>query len=197
MHCFFDTETTDLNVLHAKIVGFSFSLDGINAYYAPIAHNYLGVPEQISKALALEFITALFNAKAVIGHNIKYDLEILRINLDFQPKSYHNIKDSMLLAWLYQSDMPCNLDDLMARYFKHTIAFKDIIKKGENFSQLPIENAFTYACEDAAACYQLFHKLEHLLPNKLKEVANAVEFPFIQCLVDMELRGTKNQYSLF
>ena len=188
----FDTETTDLNVLHAKIVGFSFSLDGINAYYAPIAHNYLGVPEQISKALALEFITALFNAKAVIGHNIKYDLEILRINLDFQPKSYHNIKDSMLLAWLYQSDMPCNLDDLMARYFKHTmIAFKDIIKKGENFSQLPIENAFTYACEDAAACYQLFHKLEHLLPNKLKEVANAVEFPFIQCLVDMELRGTK------
>ncbi|MBX7490877.1 DNA polymerase I [Helicobacter turcicus] len=194
----FDTETTDLDVLCAKIVGFSFSFDGINAYYAPIAHNYLGAPEQISKELALTFITALFNAKMVIGHNIKYDLEILRTNFNFTPKSYHNIKDSMLLAWLYQSDMPCNLDDLMHRYFKHTmIAFKDIIKKGENFSQLPIESAFTYACEDAAACYQLFHKINALLLESLKEIANNVEFPFIQCLVNMELSGTKINIEYF
>lgn len=187
----FDTETTDLDVLRAKIVGFSFSFDGINAYYAPITHSYLGVPEQIDKTLALEFITTLFNAKVIIGHNIKYDLEILYTNFDFTPKNYHNIKDSMLLAWLYQSDMPCNLDDLMARHFKHTmIAFKDIIKKGENFSQLPIENAFTYACEDAAACYQLFFKINSLLPKSLQEVANNVEFPFIKCLVNMELSGT-------
>ncbi|TLD84057.1 DNA polymerase I [Helicobacter sp. MIT 11-5569] len=194
----FDTETTDLDVLHAKIVGFSFSFDGINAYYVPIAHSYLGVPEQISKELVLEFITALFDAKAIIGHNIKYDLEILRTNFNFSPKSYHNIKDSMLLAWLYQSDMPCNLDDLMHRYFKHImIAFKDIIKKGENFSQLPIENAFTYACEDAAACYQLFHKIYDLLPNSLNTIANNVEFPFIQCLVNMELSGTKINIEYF
>ena len=194
----FDTETTDLDVLCAKIVGFSFSLDGINAYYAPISHSYLGVPEQISKELALEFINSLFNAKVVIGHNLKYDLEILHTNFNFTPKSYHNIKDSMLLAWLYQSDMPCNLDDLMARYFKHTmIAFKDIIKKGENFSQLPIENAFTYACEDAAACYQLFFKINSLLPKSLQEVANNVEFPFIQCLVNMELSGTKINIKYF
>lgn len=194
----FDTETTDLDVLYAKIVGFSFSLDGINAYYVPIAHTYLGAPEQINKELALEFITTLFRSKIIIGHNIKYDLEILRTNFNFAPKNYHNIKDSMLLAWLYQSDMPCNLDDLMARYFKHTmIAFKDIIKKGENFSQLPIESAFTYACEDAAACYQLFQKISTLLPKSLKEIANNVEFPFIQCLVNMELSGTKINIKYF
>ncbi|MDY2584144.1 DNA polymerase I [Helicobacter sp.] len=194
----FDTETTDLDVLRAKIVGFSFSFDGINAYYAPIAHNYLGMPEQINKELALEFIATLFNAKAIIGHNIKYDLEILRTNFNFTPKSYHNIKDSMLLAWLYQSDMPCNLDDLMHRYFKHTmIAFKDIVKKNENFSQLPIKSAFAYACEDAAACYQLFFKINSLLPKSLIEIANNVEFPFIQCLVNMELSGTKINVKYF
>lgn len=186
-----DTETTSLDVLNAKIVGFSFSLNGVDAYYVPLAHNYLGITSQVDKKCALEFIQKLFSAKAVIGHNLKYDLEILKVNFNFTPKSYTNIKDSMLLAWLYDSDMPCNLDDLMRRYFKHTmIAFKDIVKKGENFSQVPIDEAYTYACEDAAACYQLYTKLQSLLPKHLIELANTLEFPFIQCLVEMELSGT-------
>ena len=189
----FDTETTDLDVFSAKIVGFSFSFDGINAYYAPLAHNYLGVGEQISREVALQFISTLFErAGAVIGHNLKYDLEILRTNFNFSPQNYANIKDSMLLAWLYQSDMPCNLDDLMVRHFGYTkIHFKDIIKKGENFSQLSIESAYTYACEDAAACYQLFFYLKGLLSEDLLEIADNVEFPLIQSLVNMELEGIK------
>ncbi|WP_297810610.1 DNA polymerase I [uncultured Helicobacter sp.] len=194
----FDTETTNLDVLNAKIVGFSFSLDGINAYYAPLAHNYLGVEEQISKQVALEFIQALFNAKAIIGHNLKYDLEILRTNFNFTPQNFFNIKDSMLVAWLYQSDLPCNLDSLMLRYFKHEmIHYKDVVKKGENFSQIPIEYACQYASEDAAACYQLYQKLTSLLPPNLLQVAQSTEFPFIQCLVNMELSGTKIDIEYF
>lgn len=194
----FDTETTNLDVMHAKIVGFSFCLDGINAYYVPLAHNYLGVEEQVSRQVALDFIRTLFNAKAIIGHNLKYDLEILRTNFDFIPKSFQNIKDSMLLAWLYQSDLPCNLDSLMLRYFKHEmIHYKDVVKKGENFSQIPIEYACKYASEDAAACYQLYQKLTNLLPQNLLQVAQSTEFPFIQCLVNMELSGTKIDIEYF
>ena len=194
----FDTETTNLDVMHAKIVGFSFCLDGINAYYVPLAHNYLGVEKQVSRQVALDFIRTLFNAKAIIGHNLKYDLEILRTNFDFIPKSFQNIKDSMLLAWLYQSDLPCNLDSLMLRYFKHEmIHYKDVVKKGENFSQIPIEYACKYASEDAAACYQLYQKLTNLLPQNLLQVAQSTEFPFIQCLVNMELSGTKIDIEYF
>ena len=194
----FDTETTNLDVLNAKIVGFSFCLDGINAYYVPLAHNYLGVEKQVSRQVAFDFIRALFNAKAIIGHNLKYDLEILRTNFDFTPPSFQNIKDSMLLAWLYQSDLPCNLDSLMLRYFKHEmIHYKDVVKKGENFSQIPIEYACKYASEDAAACYQLYQKLTNLLPQNLLQVAQSTEFPFIQCLVNMELSGTKIDIEYF
>ena len=194
----FDTETTNLDVLNAKIVGFSFCLDGINAYYVPLAHNYLGVEKQVSRQVAFDFIRALFNAKAIIGHNLKYDLEILRTNFDFTPPSFQNIKDSMLLAWLYQSDLPCNLDSLMLRYFKHEmIHYKDVVKKGENFSQMPIEYACKYASEDAAACYQLYQKLTNLLPQNLLQVAQSTEFPFIQCLVNMELSGTKIDIEYF
>lgn len=194
----FDTETTNLDVLNAKIVGFSFCLDGINAYYVPLAHNYLGVEKQVSRQVAFDFIRALFNAKAIIGHNLKYDLEILRTNFDFTPPSFQNIKDSMLLAWLYQSDLPCNLDSLMLRYFKHEmIHYKDVVKKGENFSQIPIEYACKYASEDAAACYQLYQKLTNLLPQNLLQVAQSTEFPFIQCLVNMELSGKKIDIEYF
>ena len=194
----FDTETTNLDVLNAKIVGFSFCLDGINAYYVPLAHNYLGVEKQVSRQVAFDFIRALFNTKAIIGHNLKYDLEILRTNFDFTPPSFQNIKDSMLLAWLYQSDLPCNLDSLMLRYFKHEmIHYKDVVKKGENFSQIPIEYACRYASEDAAACYQLYQKLTNLLPQNLLQVAQSTEFPFIQCLVNMELSGTKIDIEYF
>lgn len=194
----FDTETTNLDVLNAKIVGFSFCLDGINAYYVPLAHNYLGVEKQVSRQVAFDFIRALFNTKAIIGHNLKYDLEILRTNFDFTPPSFQNIKDSMLLAWLYQSDLPCNLDSLMLRYFKHEmIHYKDVVKKGENFSQIPIEYACKYASEDAAACYQLYQKLTNLLPQNLLQVAQSTEFPFIQCLVNMELSGTKIDIEYF
>lgn len=194
----FDTETTNLDVFNAKIVGFSFSLDGNNAYYVPLGHNYLGVGEQVSREMALEFICAIFEAKAVIGHNLKYDLEILRTNFDFFPKSFKNIRDSMLLSWLYQSDLPCNLDSLMLRYFKYEmIHYKDIVKKGENFSQIPIESAYTYASEDAAACYQLYHKIANLLPPHLIQVAESTEFPLIQSLVNMELCGTKIDIEYF
>ena len=45
----FDTETTDIDTSKAQIVGFSFAYEENIAYYVPIAHSYLGVPEQISK----------------------------------------------------------------------------------------------------------------------------------------------------
>lgn len=104
----------------------------------------------------------------------------------------------MLVAWLYQSDLPCNLDSLMLRYFKHEmIHYKDVVKKGENFSQIPIEYACKYASEDAAACYQLYQKLIKLLPPSIIQTAESTEFPFIQCLVNMELSGTKIDIEYF
>ncbi len=186
----FDTETTDLDAIKAKIVGFSFSLNGVESYYVPIAHSYLGINSQVSKPFALSAIQKIFNAKEVIGHNIKYDLEILKSNFNFTPKNYKNIKDSMILAWLYNSDAPCGLDFLMESYFKHKmISFDNIVKKGENFSQVAIENASIYACEDSAASYQLYKKLESMLPQSLLKLAESLEFPFIECLVNMELSG--------
>ena len=194
----FDTETTSLEVRSAKIVGFSFSVNGVDSYYVPIAHNYLGVEEQVSYECAKEFIEYIFSCKYVIGHNLKYDLEILKTNFDFVLQDFSKIRDSMLLAWLLQSDALCNLDFLMKKYFNHEmIHYKDIVHKKENFSQILIQYACEYASEDAAACYQLYFKLKGLVDERLIEIAKNVEFPFIQSLMNMELIGIKIDLEFF
>lgn len=194
----FDTETTSLDVRRAKIVGFSFSVNGIDCYYVPIGHNYLGVESQVSLECARECIEQIFQSQCVIGHNIKYDIEVLRTNFGFVPQDFSKVRDSMLLAWLLQSDSLCNLDFLMKKYFNHEmIHYKDIVNKNENFSQILIQHACKYASEDAAACYQLYFKLQTLMDKELLEIAQNVEFPFIQSLVNMELSGIKIDLEYF
>ena len=48
----FDTETTGVDSKSAKIVGFSFCFNDEDAYYVPVAHNYLGAPKQIDLKFA-------------------------------------------------------------------------------------------------------------------------------------------------
>ena len=81
----YDCETTAIDTKVAQIVGFSFCADGVNAYYVPIAHSYLGVESQISLEEAKEGIRKIF-AHPLIGHNLKYDLKIaqnLGIHYDY------------------------------------------------------------------------------------------------------------------
>ena len=64
----FDTETTGVDSKSAKIVGFSFCFNDEDAYYVPVAHNYLGVPQQISLKFATWAIEQIYKG-CVIGQN--------------------------------------------------------------------------------------------------------------------------------
>ena len=55
----FDTETTSLNYMQAEIVGVSFSVKAGEAAYVPVAHNYPGAPEQLSREFVLEKLKPL------------------------------------------------------------------------------------------------------------------------------------------
>lgn len=69
-----DTETTSLNTLEAEIVGISLYLDEKNIYYINLRHRW----PQVKKEEAQEFVTKLFDSnKTIIGHNLKYDLEVI------------------------------------------------------------------------------------------------------------------------
>ena len=186
----FDTETTSLDTKSAKIIGFSFCFEKNKAYYVPIGHFYLGVPEQISLDIAKQAIEKLNNFKLVI-HNFKYDFGVIKHNFNIELNLY---ADTMLLAWLLNSDKPVGLDKLALKYFNHTmIAFKDVVKKGEDFSNITLENATSYAAEDAFITKVLFDKLDQQIITEkyLYNIAKNIEFPFVKVLYNMENQGIK------
>ncbi|QKE28635.1 DNA polymerase I, 5' -- 3' polymerase, 5' -- 3' and 3' -- 5' exonuclease [Arcobacter acticola] len=193
----FDTETTDIDVRNAKIVGFSFAYEENKAYYVPIAHSYLGVAAQISNEAARQAIIQLNRHKLVL-QNFKYDYEIIKNNFEIELKLY---ADTMILSWLLDTNEKVGLDYQINKYFNHKmIAFKDVVKKGEDFSNVDILNACDYAAEDALMTLKLFNKQLELFKEKnseeLLQLAFDLEFDFIYVLADMENNGIKIDVNL-
>ncbi|MBN2869798.1 MAG: DNA polymerase I [Campylobacterales bacterium] len=187
----FDTETTGLDPLHDRLVGFSFSRDGKNGYYVPMAHSYLGVGAQVSEEAAAKAIRALFERR-VIGHNIKFDLHFVTRFLGVERLPIH--ADTMVMAWLSDSSRSLSMDSLSEALLHHEmIHFKDTVKKGENFASVALEDACRYAGEDAYITYRLYEVLREQLLQKGGEAAireaEEVEFPFTLTLLAMEKEG--------
>ncbi|WP_263831895.1 DNA polymerase I [Sulfurospirillum oryzae] len=183
----FDTETNALDAYNAKIVGFSFAINAEEAYYVPIAHHYLGVGDQISLTDAKHALEELFKHK-IVGQNLKFDLAVIENN--FGLKDVNIYADTMLLAWLLNPETSVGLDTLALRFFNHAmVKFKDVVQKGENFSNVPLEKACEYASEDAWMTLRLYHKLHEMLDPHLLDLAKEVEFPFIKTLMKMEKEG--------
>ncbi|HVC10752.1 MAG TPA: 5'-3' exonuclease H3TH domain-containing protein, partial [Burkholderiales bacterium] len=74
----FDTETTGLEPMSARLVGMSFAL-GERAAYLPLGHDYPGAPRQIALGRALELLRPWLESprRCKVGQNLKFDCHIL------------------------------------------------------------------------------------------------------------------------
>lgn len=191
----FDTETDSLDNRSANIVGFSFATDEAKAYYVPIAHNYLGVGDQVSMEVAKEALEKLMSY-AIVGQNLKYDFGILKNNFELDNIKIH--ADTMIMSWLLDPGLSAGLDNMAQRYFSHDmVKFKDVVKKGQNFSHVALEDAAHYAAEDAWMTLKIYNFLQDKLTERLEKTASEVEYPFINTLMHIEFEGIKLDTEFF
>ncbi len=193
----FDTETTSLNYMDAEIVGVSFAIQPGAAAYLPLAHDYLGAPEQLNREATLAQLKPLLEDAALrkIGQNLKYDRSVL-LNHGIELRGIAH--DTMLESYVLDSTANRHdMDTLCEKYLNHTnIRFEDIAGKGKNqltFNQIALEQAAPYAAEDADMTLQLHQyfwpQLQAL--DGQRELYEEVEVPLVSVLSSIERNGVK------
>ncbi|RAZ48904.1 DNA polymerase, partial [Campylobacter hyointestinalis] len=183
----FDTETTSIDAKTAKIVGFSFCFNLEKSYYVPLNHSYLGVPKQISMSSAKWAINQIYKG-FVVGQNLKYDFRIIKNNFGLNPPKHY--ADTMILAWLNDPQSSVGMDSLAKKLYDYdTIKFESIVKKGETFASVNLEDALKYASEDAWITLRFYRTFMNTMDKNLIKIADEIEFKFIRVLLDMESNG--------
>jgi len=192
----FDTETTSLNYMEARIVGVSFAVEAGTAAYVPLTHSYLGAPEQLDREQILEQLRPLLEdrKKTKIGQNLKYDINVLA-NHGIELRGA--IEDTMLQSYVLNAVASRHdMGSLAKRYLDRDVtSFQSIAGKGakqKRFDDIEVEIAGDYAAEDADITLQLHETLRPRLTEDkaLNSVYSDIELPLVPVLAHMEYRGT-------
>ena len=191
----FDTETTSLDYMRARIVGCSFCVEPGRAAYLPLAHDYAGAPPQLPPERALRALQPLLEdpERPKLGQHLKYDMHVLE---------NHGIRlagarfDTMLESYVLNSTATRHdMDSMAARYLGlETIHYEDVAGKGAKqiaFSQVSVERATEYAAEDADVTLRLHRELWPRLEAvpALAQLYTGTEQPLVPVLQRMERRG--------
>ncbi|WP_027908544.1 DNA polymerase I [Pseudomonas sp. URMO17WK12:I4] len=193
----FDTETTSVDAQQAQLVGLSFAVKAGEAVYVPVAHSYMGVPQQLDRDAVLRALKPILEdpAKAKVGQHAKYDINVLAnasTPINVQGVAF----DTMLESYVLDSTATRHdMDSLSLKYLGHsTIRFEDIAGKGAKqltFDQIALEQAGPYAAEDADVTLRLHQNLWARLEEipSLAGVLRDIEIPLVPVLARIERNG--------
>ncbi len=179
-----DTETTSVHPLRAELVGVGIGIHPHEAWYIPLNGSFKAKPA----------LKALLENPSIhwMGHNIKYDLQVLLVaGIQLGTIAFDTLLASYLIAPHQQRH---NLDELTLEKFGVVkIPISDLIGKGKEektMLDVPLPQISAYCCEDVD--YTL--RLQELFAGELKaldvmRVFTEIELPLIPVLARMERAG--------
>lgn len=195
-----DTETTSLDNMQATLCGISFSVEPGEACYIPTGHRASdgldfggGDLQQLSEAEVIGAVKGVLEHKGIlkIGQNLKYDLTVFqRLGINVTP-----IDDTMLLSYALDSGVNGHgMDELAEVHLGlKPIKFKEVAGTGKSqvtFDLVPLDQATSYAAEDADITLRLWHVLKPRLASEHRAtVYEMLERPLAPVLAAMEREG--------
>ncbi|MBL8535486.1 MAG: DNA polymerase I [Betaproteobacteria bacterium] len=190
----FDTETTSLDPMAARIVGISLSVSAHEAAYIPLAHRYAGAPAQLDLQATLEALRPWLEdpARAKLAQNAKYDMHVL-LNHGVAVRGV--LHDTLLQSYVLESHKPHDMDSLAMRHLGvKTITYEEVAGKGASqigFDQVSVDRATEYSAEDADITLQLHTAMHPRLASEpaLDRVYAGIEMPVMPVLLAMERNG--------
>ncbi|MDJ0652243.1 MAG: DNA polymerase I [Simkaniaceae bacterium] len=182
-----DTETDQLSPMVARLVGVGFCVNPREAWYIP-TNGALGLDKvvQTLKPLIESHHIAFY------GHNIKYDIHILKNHgIELHTIGFDTMIASYLLA---PQNNRHGLDTItLEKFGKIKTPIKELIGSGKkeiSMLDVPIEKVGPYCCADVDYTCRLKTLFENEIENKnLTEVFYKIELPLISVLVAMERYG--------
>ncbi|MFT3720880.1 DNA polymerase I [Pseudorhodoferax sp.] len=147
-----DTETTSLDEMRAEIVGVSFSVEPGEAAYVPLMHDYPDCPAQLPREEVLARLKPWLEdgTRHKLGQHVKYDRHVFA-NHGIEVQGYAH--DTMLQSYVLEVHKPHGLASLAERHLGRSgIDYEDLCGKGVHqipFSQVAIDKAAEYSCEDS------------------------------------------------
>jgi DNA polymerase-1 len=190
----FDTETTSLDPMQARLVGMSFAAVAGHAAYVPLAHNYAGAPPQIGTETALAILKPWLESARhrKLGQNVKYDQHVLANHgIAFRGIAH----DTLLESYVLESHARHDMDSLAERHLAvKTLTYDEVTGTGAGripFEQVDVARAAQYAAEDADITLQLHQALYPSVEadEKLAYIYGSIEIPVREVLFRMERNG--------
>jgi DNA polymerase-1 len=190
----FDTETTSLAEMQARIVGLSFAVMPGEGAYVPLTHDYPDAPAQLPlDAVLAQLKPWLEDGHALkVGQHVKYDAHVLA-NHGIIARGFAH--DTLLQSYVLEAHLNHSLDKLAQRHLgRKGIAYEDVCGKGAHqiaFSQVDIDKAAAYSGEDSEMTLALHRVLWPQLEADAKQrfVYEAIEMPVSALLMRIERHG--------
>ncbi|MFO1316261.1 MAG: DNA polymerase I [Burkholderiales bacterium] len=190
----FDTETTSLDPMQARIVGVSLSVEPGRACYIPLGHRYPGAPDQLDRAATLARLAPWLAdpARPKLGQNVKYDEHALANDGLVLRGVAH---DTLLESYVLEAHKPHDMDSLAWRHLSvKTITYDEVTGKGANrigFDEVAVDRATEYSAEDADITLRLHGALYPAIAAdaRLGYVYREIEMPVREVLFRMERNG--------
>src|SRR3989475_198203 len=158
----FDSETTSLDPMQARLVGMSFYVVSGRAAQLPLDPHHAGPPGQLGVERALAMLKPWLEneERKKLGQNIKYDQHVLA-NHGIVLKGIAH--DTLLESCVLESHARHDMDSLASRHLGlKTLSYDEVTGTGAGripFEQVDIARAAAYAAEDADLTLRIHHAL--------------------------------------